>query len=70
MTEKLKKCPFCGGEAQDYEVTDYPKEFSKRYSVICNYCGAQITTIYQQRTQAIHVWNTRVQEASDENYTV
>ena len=62
MNKKLKPCPFCGGEAQDYRVTDYPKEVGKRYSVICNRCGARITTTYQQRTQAIHDWNTRAGE--------
>ena len=55
MTDKLKPCPFCGGEA---EIT-YCDEGccgAKPYEVYCD-CGAHISA-YEK---SIKAWNTRVQ---------
>ena len=36
MAEKLKPCPFCGGEAEGY------KDNYDKYLVACHGCGAMI----------------------------
>lgn len=53
---KLRKCPFCGGEAEIYvsDVTD-------RAVVYCADCDAQIG-IKQNEQEAIEAWNKRVSE--------
>jgi Lar family restriction alleviation protein len=52
MTEKLKLCPFCGGEAQIYSAYD------STHCVQCTVCG--ITTLHtRNKADAIAVWNRR-----------
>ena len=59
MTEKLKKCPFCGGEAKIVRVmNDYPN-----YVIQCNECRLT-TKWYADKKELIKYWNTR---AADEN---
>lgn len=61
MTNELKPCPFCGGEAEaeHYESDD----FYGGYLIFCTKCGAQITPCnasgYDARKIAIESWNTR-----------
>lgn len=59
MTENLKCCPFCGGEAKCIE-------FYGMYHVICCDChiaGHDAST----REKAIEAWNTRrIEDAKDE----
>lgn len=52
MDNKLKPCPFCGGEAR--LVGHYP------YSVTCCKCRAT-TVICNTPDDAIDAWNNRVQ---------
>lgn len=58
---ELLTCPFCGGEGVAYRVPDYPKKIGPRYSVICNGCGASVTTIFQHKQDAIDAWNRRAE---------
>lgn len=59
MTEKLKKCPFCGGEAHIYKaMEDYPN-----WVVECMECRIG-TSWHADRGKAIKLWNAR---AADEN---
>ena len=60
MTD-LKPCPFCGGEGSAYQVLDYPEKIGPRFSVICNDCGASVTTIFQSEWTAIEAWNRRAE---------
>lgn len=60
MTD-LKPCPFCGGEGSAYQVLDYPEKIGPRFSVICNGCGASVTTIFQSEWTAIEAWNRRAE---------
>lgn len=61
MTEELKRCPFCGGEA----VLCANGEVSS--SVECAYCGASVpfyprlppNAVKNRDIQAISVWNMR-----------
>lgn len=50
--EELKKCPFCGGEAEAYE---YPP---KIYNVECTRCPASIISIFSMDI-AVMQWNRR-----------
>ena len=61
MIDGLKPCPFCGGEGSAYQVLDYPEKIGPRFSVICNGCGASVTTIFQSEWTAIDAWNRRAE---------
>lgn len=56
---KLKKCPFCGGEAIFALGHDYRKEhgFEGEY-VVCIYCGIQ-TMLCDSPEKAAMLWNRR-----------
>ena len=51
MTEKLKPCPFCGGEAMIISEINY-------HHVRCVKCFT-ITDWYKTKEEAIEAWNTR-----------
>lgn len=51
--KELKKCPFCGGEA---EIAGY-----KIFWVICKECTAE-TKGFDTREEAIEAWNRRAEE--------
>lgn len=52
--EKLKKCPFCGGEAKVFE-TDL-----NTFRVICAECSCSVGRYwYYKKEEAITAWNTR-----------
>ena len=53
MTEKLKKCPFCGGEAR----TAWQETLDLWY-VLCKRCGVT-TDFKRERAEAIEAWNRR-----------
>ena len=61
MTE-LKKCPFCGGEAE-IRITEWDNSSKTHYSVMCQKCESE-TTLYKTEAEAIAAWNKR---AKDEN---
>lgn len=53
MSDKLKPCPFCGGEGR--LQTDF-----RNNRIICNTCGAYGGHTYYSEQEAIEVWNKRV----------
>lgn len=55
MNEKLKPCPFCGGEAKLYYT-----EFYEEFAVQCTWCKADRYG-YPTEQEAINAWNTRVE---------
>ena len=72
MTEKLKKCPFCGGEAEVIQMPAtiaVPEDTKKRghFTVWCSFCdllfgydedfGGYFTT----KEDAIEAWNRRAE---------
>ena len=60
MNEKLKRCPFCGGEAEiAYHFRLGTGEFLSK--VYCTKCGV-MTPVYVGEEEAINAWNTRVKE--------
>jgi len=64
MTEKLKKCPFCGGEAKIKGF--FNGGTGNAWEIVrCTKCGIEQPVIkYYSFNEAIAAWNTRV---ADEN---
>ena len=57
MMNKLKPCPFCGGNANTYHN---PFTVAEHY-VSCNNCNAK-TDVYFKKKQAIEAWNRRAND--------
>jgi hypothetical protein len=61
MTEKLEKCPFCGGDAEaSYGVMD-----ENCWEVRCKSCKAEFVPGYpksESKLTTIAAWNTRDQQ--------
>ena len=61
MNNKLKPCPFCGGEAFTMAYLDEDEFLIKKeykYSVICRKCHAE-SRCSPIKEEAIEAWNTR-----------
>lgn len=58
MSEKLKPCPFCGGNASIYEVSNDEENFVG-YMVSCDDCDCG-TTVFNVRDIAVQSWNKRI----------
>jgi Lar family restriction alleviation protein len=60
MKEKLKHCPFCGGNAERF---NYMREGILWSEIQCCECGAEITRGDKRdpRKIAIAAWNTRAE---------
>lgn len=60
---ELKKCPFCGGEAEVVKVHSGVAMFP--YTVVCksNECSASVGVFKETREKAIEAWNNRPTEA-------
>lgn len=54
MTNELKPCPFCGGEAYAVDALE------KRAHAVCDTCHAS-TAYYFSEAEAIEAWNTRAE---------
>ena len=59
MAEKLKRCPFCGGEAEFYAITN---SVDKSFGVECSECECS-TKLCTSKNEAIEFWNRRVDNA-------
>lgn len=53
-SEKLKNCPFCGGDAY---ITTFTKNYPSQY-VTCRLCAA-MSTVCANNDAATNSWNTR-----------
>ena len=64
MTEKLKPCPFCGGEAIMYEYPLNDDRTINLFAVGCNNenCGVLPESPYYIKENAIEAWNTRANQ--------
>ena len=56
MSEELKPCPFCGGEAFLYE-----QNFADKYVIVCEDCCVKRTS--EIKEYVIKKWNTRQSDA-------
>ena len=59
VMEELKRCPFCGGEAETRCSVAYAGYVYDGY-VECLECGSR-TPIYYTKAEAIAAWNRRVE---------
>lgn len=53
MTEQLKPCPFCGGEAQIIRCN------SGKYQCFCQNCGCAQTMFFDSPEEVPEEWNAR-----------
>ena len=59
MSDELKPCPFCGGEAM-IEQTQHMGEYLYRIGCSKPGCRGRINgNAYESKTEAIAAWNTR-----------
>lgn len=56
MTDRLKPCPFCGGEVK--MITQKHREYPSTYYVYCKHCRCKSIET-QCRMDVIEAWNTR-----------
>ena len=67
MTEKMKPCPFCGGEGEVMECFDVPSQdtyyVAKCYGGCCN-----MNSMYYERQEAIDDWNNRAPQDKRNNF--
>ena len=56
--DKLKPCPFCGGEAQIARAMHMGMR-TYRFFVVCIVCGAEMSRTSRTMTQAAKAWNRR-----------
>lgn len=57
MSEALKPCPFCGGEAIIKEAMSW--KMSTAYSPECSVCPVRMDKGYRTSELAVAAWNTR-----------
>lgn len=64
---ELKKCPFCGSEAnivggsEDWHPTSYdPDSGGDPYSIVCSGCECGMALAFWDSDEAIAAWNRRV----------
>ena len=65
MSEKLERCPFCGGEAYHDSASCWNHDEEKWmpnfwHRVICKNCGNQTKSFYTE-AEAIEAWNRRTE---------
>lgn len=64
--EKLKECPFCGGNASHVYDTEAAEDTMHRkwaYTIVCDRCAAS-TGLCFSREQAIKAWNRMIKDGN------
>lgn len=76
MTNELKPCPFCGGEA--HVVEGMYSSYQEGYAVRCRHCALTLgasgrlgecyewSCCYETEAEAIEAWNTRAERTCHE----
>ena len=57
---KLRKCPFCGGEAEI--ISDSDSGGMAGFAVMCEQCHAMTAFYLDDARRAVRAWNTRCKE--------
>ena len=58
--EKLKPCPFCGGEAYIESLNDHRTGYAVHFAT-CLVCGCEMPRIARTKQKAAEVWNRRTE---------
>ena len=58
MSEELKPCPFCGGEAS---IRHFAFHSGAKYHVVCESCLCSVSYEWTPE-EAAEAWNTRAKE--------
>lgn len=66
--DKIKPCPFCGGEAVLSDAGWKCKDGKKRYTAGCSKCGTRRCVRPLHMDKEIAVWNERVQQTEVHQY--
>lgn len=64
MSEELKPCPFCGGEAKEFTGEDAAPH---RWTVECDSCGAHVGSDTRHKARA--KWNRRAGTTCEQRRT-
>lgn len=71
MNNDLELCPFCGNQAEVKEHSFYNHRTlgftDHTYSVKCSKCFAETYQFYNDKSEAIEVWNNRTDKLLTEN---
>lgn len=59
ITQKIKPCPFCGGEGRLQAVITESRINQDDYFVKCRECGASTMKYFSKQKEAIAAWNRR-----------
>ena len=59
ITQKIKPCPFCGGEGRLQAVITESRINQDDYFVKCRECGASTMKYFFEQKEAIAAWNRR-----------
>lgn len=60
MNDKLKPCPFCGGEKVRFAYLGT----TESHAICCENCGAE-SNEFDTEEEAIEAWNTRAEGGND-----
>lgn len=61
MTDELKACPFCGGEAQRFTIGDDEPNNAGGDVICCTRCQASSHVEFGYKENLVSRWNTRAQ---------
>ena len=61
--DKLKPCPFCGGEAFVYKRYDSVWRLDPTdFTVLCKECRGGVRHYFQTESESIEAWNRRAND--------
>lgn len=68
MSDELKVCPFCGGDARIHSKV-LAEGFDSGYWAVCDECGKGDTLPHESEEEAAAAWNTRA-AVEDEQFAL
>lgn len=65
MSDELKVCPFCGGDARIHSKV-LAEGFDSGYWAVCDECGKGDTLPHESEEEAVSAWNARAAVADEQ----